>query len=165
MEHRFAVGLLVFALAGTAVTVANGNPRATAGSAAGSRTYIYDNTGEARAYAARCCPGRWAVYDLGDQLNGRVRRDKRNRGRLNFYTGRDQRWGYAQRRYEGRWNVYLVGPLVYRGYVEWRYGHRWRVYGWNSVAKIHVRDGYAQGPDGVVGGAALLLLVSWRDPG
>jgi len=160
MQRRFALGLLVLVLAGTAVTVADGKLRATASGATWAPTYIYDNRGEARAYAVVCCPGRWAVYDWGDQLRGRVRRDKRDRGRLNFYPYLgDRRVGYAERRYEGRWNVYGVGPRVYYGYVEWKYGHRWRVYGWNSVAKIHVRDGYADGPAGVVGGAALLLLI------
>lgn len=158
MVRRFAVGLLVLVFAGTAVTLASGKPQATGETS--SRTWIYDNTGEARAYADRCCPGRWAVYTWGGELRGRVRRDKRDRSRLNFYAyASDRRVGYAERRFEGRWDVYRVAPRVYYGYVEWRYGHRWRVNGWNSLAKIYIRDGYAQGPDGVVGAAALPLLV------
>lgn len=165
VERRLVCGLVVLVLAGAAVTVADGQRGANASGAAGARTYGYDSSGVLRAYVDRCCPGRWAAYDPGGGFTGRIKRSKRHRGVLNVYTGQGEtRVAYAERRYEGRWNVYEVGR-VYRGYVEWINGHRWRVYGWNSVAKIHVREGYAQGSDGVVGGVALLLLVSWRDPG
>ena len=58
------MSLLVLALAGTAVTVANGKPRAMAGGAAGSRTYVYDNTGVARASFQRALKRRNVLMAL-----------------------------------------------------------------------------------------------------
>ncbi len=110
-------------------------------------------------FVERCCPGRWNVYDVGSGFVGKVRRGNRYRERWNVYSGDSHtRLGYAEPSSGGRWNVYVAGHARVRaGYVKRSYDNRWSEFGCGQYSGC-IREGYAQGPAGVVGGAALLLL-------
>jgi len=99
------------------------------------------------------------------KLAGFVSPAARYRGRWNVYRGARLR-GHAPRvgyvepstRVAGRWNVYVSGHFR-AGYVERSNGSRWNVHGWAGVWNGYLRAGWAQGPSGVIGGAAFLLLI------
>jgi hypothetical protein len=115
-------------------------------------------------YVERCCARLWIAYrEGGDELLGSIRRAAD--GRWHVYNGYGRtsasHVGYAEPSYGGRWNVYEPGRArILAGYLKRSYGNRWNVFG--SAYSGYTRDGYVQGPGGVEGGAALLLLFTPR---